>query len=185
LLRGGHGSPLEPLAVEGWRWALIAGAILSAVTAVLFFLVPESPRWLAVLRRSDQAGLAFQRFQAAAGMMPPPFTTEPASADSVALDHGMSESGFAVIRQTPRLQRRMVLLAASLACIIPRPTASWRSPMPPTTSRRTMPPASQACRPLHRQPTTRSPSTSLLRGQNWIFGGCAVGQYGFHPGAFT
>lgn len=44
-------TPLAPLGVEGWRWALLVGAAMAAISGVLFFIVPESPRWLAALGR--------------------------------------------------------------------------------------------------------------------------------------
>lgn len=59
-------TPLAPLGIEGWRWALIAGAGTAAATAVLFFLVPESPRWLAALGRKSEAEENATRFTTAA-----------------------------------------------------------------------------------------------------------------------
>lgn len=58
-------TPLAPFAIAGWRWALIAGAGVAAATGLLFFLVPESPRWLAALGRS-KADDNCARFEAAA-----------------------------------------------------------------------------------------------------------------------
>ena len=48
-------TPLQPLGIEGWRWALIAGGGMSFVTGLLFMLLPESPRWLASMGRFDEA----------------------------------------------------------------------------------------------------------------------------------
>jgi putative MFS transporter len=65
-------TPMEPLGIEGWRWALIFGSGCSVITAVLFFLVPESPRWLASVGRAAPADQACRRFEAFAGLVSPP-----------------------------------------------------------------------------------------------------------------
>lgn len=59
-------TPFSPLGLEGWRWSLVGGAILAAIGAVLFSLVPESPRWLAVAGRADEAEAACRRFEQSA-----------------------------------------------------------------------------------------------------------------------
>jgi putative MFS transporter len=61
-------TPLAPFGVEGWRWALILGGLLSAVAAVSYWWLPESPRWLAALGHGARADLACRRFEAAAGV---------------------------------------------------------------------------------------------------------------------
>jgi MFS transporter, putative metabolite:H+ symporter len=58
-------TPLAPLGMEAWRWALVVAAAFSALTAALFFGVPESPRWLAAVGRNEEAEQSFRRFQAA------------------------------------------------------------------------------------------------------------------------
>jgi len=47
--------PVQPLGLEAWRWALILGAGGSALTAGLFLLLPESPRWLLAGGRREAA----------------------------------------------------------------------------------------------------------------------------------
>jgi MFS transporter, putative metabolite:H+ symporter len=59
-------APIAPVGIEGWRWALICGAGVSAATAALFFRVPESPRWLAALGRGDEAERSYRKFELAA-----------------------------------------------------------------------------------------------------------------------
>lgn len=56
-------TPLQPLGLEGWRWALLIGAIGAAAIAVLFLLLPESPRWLAAAGRNQDAAAALARFR--------------------------------------------------------------------------------------------------------------------------
>jgi MFS transporter, putative metabolite:H+ symporter len=56
-------TPVAPLGIEGWRWALVVAAAFSALTAALFFGVPESPRWLAAVGRNEEAEQSFGRFQ--------------------------------------------------------------------------------------------------------------------------
>lgn len=62
-------TPLVPLGIEGWRWALILGGVLSGVIAFSFFLVPESPRWQAARGRMAEANAGCRTFEAAAGML--------------------------------------------------------------------------------------------------------------------
>jgi putative MFS transporter len=59
-------TPVAPFAIEGWRWALIATAAVSAATTALFFLVPESPRWLAALGRTDEAERSYRFYASSA-----------------------------------------------------------------------------------------------------------------------
>jgi MFS transporter, putative metabolite:H+ symporter len=105
-------TPLAPLAVEGWRWALIAGAIVSAITAGLFLCVPESPRWLAALSRSAQAEKNYRRFQRAAGAASHAIL-QPHQAHSP--DHVVQRAGFRALREAPRHVQRLSLLAALYA----------------------------------------------------------------------
>jgi putative MFS transporter len=59
-------TPLAPFAIAGWRWALMTGAVIAATTGLMFFLVPESPRWLAIRDRTSKAKDNCARFEAAA-----------------------------------------------------------------------------------------------------------------------
>jgi putative MFS transporter len=65
-------TPIAPLGLEGWRWALIFGSACSVVTALLFFRVPESPRWLASVGHAAKAEEACRRLERSAGMASPP-----------------------------------------------------------------------------------------------------------------
>jgi putative MFS transporter len=62
-------TPIVPLGIEGWRWALVLGGLFSGVVAIAFLSVPESPRWLAARGRMGEANAACRRFETAAGMV--------------------------------------------------------------------------------------------------------------------
>ena len=64
-------TPIAPWGIEGWRWALILGGLLSAAAGVMYCFLPESPRWLAALGHGAKADLACRRFEAAAGVASP------------------------------------------------------------------------------------------------------------------
>ncbi|MDB5528760.1 MAG: transporter [Devosia sp.] len=73
-------TPLAPLGIEGWRWALIGMGAMAGMLAPAFVLLPESPRWLAARGRADEADRACRRFEAAAGIASPPVVSELAAA---------------------------------------------------------------------------------------------------------
>ncbi len=47
--------PLSPLGLDGWRWVVLIGSVGALVVWVLIRHIPESPRWLALKGRSEQA----------------------------------------------------------------------------------------------------------------------------------
>jgi putative MFS transporter len=98
-------TPIAPLAIEGWRWALISGSACSAVTAILLFLVPESPRWLASIGRAAKAEQACRRFEKSAGIAPP-------AAAAAAPADVPKASGFSALAHDRVSLRRTALLAA-------------------------------------------------------------------------
>jgi MFS transporter, putative metabolite:H+ symporter len=107
-------TPLAPLAIEGWRWALIAAAVVSAVTAALFFLVPESPRWLAALGRAGEAERSYRLFAEAArhGVQMLQTPASGPSAPGRGADKIAEQSGEHGLAKTPRRFPRLLLLAA-------------------------------------------------------------------------
>lgn len=103
-------TPVAPLGIEGWRWALIVAAAFAATVAGLFFRVPESPRWLAAVGRTPEAEHAYRRFETAmrrpAEPLPPLAANRARTADDVAHD------GDGDGAHPPRYVRRAVYLAA-------------------------------------------------------------------------
>jgi putative MFS transporter len=103
-------APAPPLGIAAWRWALALGAVLAVLGAVLFALLPDSPRWLAATGRATQAERACRRFEAAAGIAP---SEVPTKAD---LDprHPV-QAGFRALLAEPRQRRRTALFVALYA----------------------------------------------------------------------
>ena len=56
-------TPLQPLGIEAWRWAFYVGTAGSLLAGLLFFRLPESPRWLMARGRLDEAEAACGRFE--------------------------------------------------------------------------------------------------------------------------
>jgi putative MFS transporter len=55
-------TPIQPLGIEAWKWAFLLGSAGAVAAAILFRLVPESPRWLAAAGRDADAEAAFRAF---------------------------------------------------------------------------------------------------------------------------
>src|SRR5215475_7250381 len=60
-LAGGAERPLW-FGLEAWRWMFIAAALPSAIYAILASRIPESPRYLVLKRRLDEAADVLNRF---------------------------------------------------------------------------------------------------------------------------
>ncbi|MEV0369641.1 MFS transporter [Streptomyces sp. NPDC050636] len=46
----------QPLGIDGWRWLLVAGALGAAFIQLMRRQLPESPRWLTIHGRGEEAG---------------------------------------------------------------------------------------------------------------------------------
>ncbi len=57
--------------VPGWRVLLVLGSVGAGIVMLMRRGLPESPRWLAGVGRSDEAWAALRQFEAAAGSTPP------------------------------------------------------------------------------------------------------------------
>jgi len=106
-------TPLAPLGIEGWRWALIFGSACSVVTAALFFLVPESPRWLAAVGRVAQADRACRYFENSAAVASPSSSEVLLGESSRASPAtGSNTSGFRALAQDRTSLGRTAFLGA-------------------------------------------------------------------------
>jgi putative MFS transporter len=47
--------PLTPLRLDGWRWVVLIGSVGAGIVWLLIRRIPESPRWLAMQGRYDEA----------------------------------------------------------------------------------------------------------------------------------
>lgn len=47
--------PLSPLGIDGWRWVVLIGSMGAVLVWLLVQGIPESPRWLALQGRTDEA----------------------------------------------------------------------------------------------------------------------------------
>jgi sugar porter (SP) family MFS transporter len=85
-----------------WRWKLLSGAVPAAIFLSLLFVIPQSPRWLAVKGRLAEAAAVLQRLG-----------STDAAAQLSAYQRGGDSRNTAVLSW--RLYRRPMLLAIALA----------------------------------------------------------------------
>ncbi|MDQ0219524.1 putative MFS transporter [Peribacillus cavernae] len=55
--------PLAPLGIEGWRWMFLIGSIGAVIVFLRIYKLPESPRWLALVGRKDEAEEIMKQFE--------------------------------------------------------------------------------------------------------------------------
>jgi putative MFS transporter len=63
-------TPIQPLGLAGWKWAFVAGSAGAVAAAILFRLIPESPRWLAAAGRTEAAEAGYRRLAASPSVLP-------------------------------------------------------------------------------------------------------------------
>ncbi|HEX4221688.1 MAG TPA: MFS transporter, partial [Pseudonocardiaceae bacterium] len=75
----------SPLGLAGWRWLFIIGGVGAIIVWALRSGLPESPRWLVAVGRSDEAEAIVRRFEErAGGSLPEPvISAVPAGSVSV------------------------------------------------------------------------------------------------------
>lgn len=88
-------TPLQPFGLDGWRCALIIGAVGAAATSAAFPALPESPRWLLAAARFEAATDAYNRFMRHAGH--PPVLAAP-SPQAASPDTGRASFWFGAAR---------------------------------------------------------------------------------------
>ncbi|GJD43428.1 Inner membrane metabolite transport protein YdjE [Methylobacterium cerastii] len=108
-----------PLGVEPWRWVLGLGAVLAVLGAVLFGLMPESPRWLASVGRTVEADHVCRRFEYAARIAPSASLNEIALAPGSLLRVGLDAPYSAPV------QRRRTALFIALYTVAPWATLGF------------------------------------------------------------
>ncbi|TWB40985.1 sugar porter family MFS transporter [Nitrospirillum pindoramense] len=89
-----------------WRWKLAVTAVPSAVFLILLAFIPNSPRWLAVKGRVEEAATVLRRMGAPAG---------DTAVRALAAGAGAAGAGQEAGRLSWRHHRRPILLAVGLA----------------------------------------------------------------------
>ena len=97
--------PLQPLGIDGWRWLFVAGAMGAVIVWLLRARLPESPRWLESVGRTEEAEAIVERMEREAALRGP---LEAPSAAGVTTG---TRAGLSVLF-TPRYRARTFMLAA-------------------------------------------------------------------------
>lgn len=63
--------PQAPAGISGWRWMFVIGSLGAVVALFLRKSLPESPRWLEVVGRSDEAAAIVSRMERSAAQRGP------------------------------------------------------------------------------------------------------------------
>lgn len=104
--------PRAPLGFPGWRWVSLIGATGALIAWALRQGLPESPRWLAIHGRTDEAERVLEHLEAAVirdtgQQLPAPDAAAPAAAES-------RSSGFREIFRPPYRSRTLLLSVFNL-----------------------------------------------------------------------
>jgi putative MFS transporter len=106
-------TPLAPWGVAGWRWVMMLGVVCILAVWWLRRGLPESPRWLALVGRADEADAALTRIEqaviASTGRPLPDPVIAPAGAE------GSSAGTFGELFMPPYRQRTIMFVIQQLA----------------------------------------------------------------------
>jgi putative MFS transporter len=80
-------TPLQPLGIEAWRWAFVAGGVGAAIVGILFRALPESPRWFVARGRDADAFAVYRAFDRSTRVLHSPSPDEPAPLDTAELSN--------------------------------------------------------------------------------------------------
>jgi putative MFS transporter len=100
--------PTTLFGLDGWRWVVLAGSVGAVLVWLVRRAVPESPRWLAMNGRVDQADTIVSRMEQA--VMRETGSPLPAPAEVVQLPP-QRRATFAELLQPPYRSRLLMLIA--------------------------------------------------------------------------
>jgi putative MFS transporter len=63
--------PQQPLGIDGWRWMFVIGSLGAAIIWVMRANLPESPRWLETVGRTEEADAIVTRMEREAALAGP------------------------------------------------------------------------------------------------------------------
>jgi MFS transporter, putative metabolite:H+ symporter len=63
--------PLSPLGIDGWRWMFIIGSLGAIIIFIWLHKLPESPRWLAMVGRYNEADQVVRKLEMGSGVESP------------------------------------------------------------------------------------------------------------------
>lgn len=106
--------PIAPLGLDGWRWVVLIGSIGAGAVWLLIRRIPESPRWLALKGRYDEAeaivSMIERKVRAETGLELLPPRQE--------LTEESGRGGFREIFSAPYARRTVMLSVFNIAQVI-------------------------------------------------------------------
>lgn len=107
--------PLTPMGLDGWRWVVLIGSVGAGIVWLLIRRIPESPRWLAMRGRLDDAAVVMCKLEDAVRNE----TGRPLPDPRVdAVDAPQSTGRFAEIWSGPYRTRTIMLSIFNMAQVI-------------------------------------------------------------------
>jgi len=106
--------PLSPLGIDGWRWVVLIGSMGAVLVWLLVQGIPESPRWLALQGRNDEA----EAIMAAIEQRVVAETGKPLPAPALAHAEETGRGRFAEIFSPQYRKRTLMLSVFNMAQVI-------------------------------------------------------------------